>query len=425
MRRLFSVSMPRAGHHVAEAVLGRLLGPRFAYCEFYTIANCCKQIPCARMAERMASGATAFMQKSHDHDLADPVDPRFDGLLVQVREPVARALSNYELDLATVGPPHTPSYMRFWLGLEAAYTVGFIEKWCLSRDARLLVLKYEDLLADPVAYYRHIFQRFGLPMAQFDETKVLAAQSVSSAVTAPGQKKPFRERDIRGSKHYDEASLQEFQALVAEAAERIGYRPHAQLAGGTPQADMRLAFEARRHAMAGRRDAALDALNRYLAMPGAHFRALRMRAGLLQGKGDLAGAERDLHDMIAAEPGHPRAYVSLAKLQQLRGQHPAAKQTLDRCLERATDLRQAATLILENFSDPLLIEAAQLRVQGSQLARGDVIAAFCYILGREPESDAVIEAHQRLPSSTALRDTLLRSAEFAEKYRELLGEGAH
>ncbi len=61
MLRLFSVSMPRAGHHVAEMVLGRLLGAKFAYCEFYTVRTCCKQVPCSRMAATAASGAVAFL----------------------------------------------------------------------------------------------------------------------------------------------------------------------------------------------------------------------------------------------------------------------------------------------------------------------------------------------------------------------------
>ena len=416
MLSLFSVSMPRAGHHVAEMVLGRLLGPRFAYCEFYTIRTCCKAIPCARIPAHAAAGAALFMQKSHDHDLADRADPAFDGLLIQVREPVARALSNYELDLRTVGPAHSPEYMRFWLGLEAAYTVGFIEKWCAAPDPRAFLLKYEDLLADPVTYYRRLFERFGLPMADFDPDAVTAAQSLSSA-----DRKPFRERAIHASRHFDAESLGQFQRLVAGAAARIGYAPHADLLGVPSRSRaVALAFAAKRHIFAGRREEALAALDRYLEEPDAHVFGRRLRAGLLLGRGDRAGAEAELRAVIAGEPGHARAYLDLAELQRRQGAMEAARETLEHCLARARDPGRASELILQAFADPALTAAARALAPKPPVTREDVIAAFRFILGREPEDERVIEAHQRVGSAAELREILLRSPEFADKYRRLL-----
>jgi len=397
-------------------VLSRLFGPRFAYCEFYTIRSCCKQIPCNRMANWSDGGATVFMQKSHDHALTDPADPSFDGLLVQVREPVARALSNYELDLATVGPAHSPAYMRLWLGFEAAYTVGFISKWCITPDPRALILKYEDLIADPVSYYRSIFERFSLPLEVFDEAKVLGARTVSS-----GNKKPFRERDIHGSAHFDIDNLSDFQRLVARDAAQIGYQPHAQLTRGGKSQAVALAFAARTSLLQGKNDAALRALEQYLALPDAHIFARRMRAHVLLAMGDAAGAEAELAAVIAGEPKHPLAYVALADLQRKRGELQAAKMTLERCLAEAKDPARASEAILDAFSDPILTAAARNHAPKPAVTREDVIAAFRFILGREPEGDAVIEAHQHVDSTAALREILLRSAEFAEKYRRLVG----
>lgn len=415
MRRLFSVSMPRAGHHVAEMVLGRLLGSRFAYCEFYTIRNCCRRIPCSRMDAAAASGALAFMQKSHDHDLADPVDGGFDGLLVQVREPVARALSNYELDLATVGPPHSTAYMRFWLGLEAAYTTGFVDKWCATPDPRALILRYEVLLADPVAYYRSIFDRFRLPLELFDEGQVAAAQSVSS-----GDKKPFRERDIRTSAHYDADNLSDFQRLVARRAAGLGYQPHEQLTrGGGRSRAVAAAFEARQHLLRGDADGAMEALDVYLALPDAHVFGRRMRAGLLTARGDIPAAQAELRAVIAGEPTHPRAYLDLAELHRRREEGHAAKATLDLCLENARDPARAGALILDAFADPALTATARALAPRPEVTREEVIAAFRFILGREPEGETVIEAHQRVGSAPELREILLRSPEFAEKYKRL------
>jgi hypothetical protein len=54
----------------------------------------------------------------------------------------------------------------------------------------------------------------------------------------------------------------------------------------------------------------------------------------------------------------------------------------------------------------------------SVISRDDVIIAFKLILGRAPESDAVIAAHQ-LSTLSDLRLVLLRSKEFAEKYKAI------
>jgi hypothetical protein len=416
MLRLFSVSLPRAGHHVAEMVLGQLFGSRFAYCEYYTIESCCKSIPCRLIPTHAEAGAQLFMQKSHDHDLTDPADASFDGLLVQVREPVARALSNYELDLRTVGPPHSVEYMRFWLGLEAAYTVGFIEKWCAAPDPRTYLLKYEDLLSDPVTYYRRLFERFGLPMDSFDAGKVLAAQSLSS-----GDKKPFKERDIRGSAHFDPDALGDFQRLVAGSAAKIGYNPHAELMRGPGRSRaVALAFEAKQRIFQNRPKDALAALDSYLTLPDAHVFGRLLRARLLVASGDADAAAEELDKVIDAVPQHARAYLDLALILQKRGDRAAAKELLETCLEQARDPQRAAQLIMQNFRDPELTAAAGTLKPKPPVTREDVVAAFRFILGREPEGEPVIEAHQRVGSASELREILLRSAEFEDKYRRLL-----
>jgi tetratricopeptide (TPR) repeat protein len=420
MLTLFSVSMPRAGHHVAEMVLGRLLGRAFAYCEFYTIDSCCKRIPCARISGHAAEGATLFMQKSHDHDLTDTADEAFDGLLIQVREPVARALSNYELDLRTVGPEHSSAYMRFWLGLEAAYTVGFVEKWCVTPDPRAFILKYEELLADPATYYRRLFERFGLPVERFDAAAVTAAQSVSSSGGAP-----FRERDLTASPYFDTENLADFQRVVARSAAVLGYAAHRGLLRDPgPSRAVRLAFEARRKLFHRDQAAALAALDAYLALPDAHVFARRIRAGLLEAMGDIAAAEMELRAVMAAEPSHARAYIELAEMQRRRGNREAARMTLDHCLEHAPDRGKTGEAILRAIADADLTAAARRWAPEPAVSREDVVAAFRFILGREPEGDHVIEAHQRVDSAEALREILLRSPEFADKYSRLLAQAA-
>ena len=58
------------------------------------------------------------------------------------------------------------------------------------------------------------------------------------------------------------------------------------------------------------------------------------------------------------------------------------------------------------------------------LSRETVVTGFRLLLGREPESEEVIEAHRPLPDEATLRRALLDSAEFAALYAALEAERA-
>lgn len=79
---LLSKSLPRSGHHHLVAVLSKLYGPIFDYCEFYQpdTSECCKQSLCTRMCSVDRISDLDFrvsMQKSHDLFLDDPaLEPR-------------------------------------------------------------------------------------------------------------------------------------------------------------------------------------------------------------------------------------------------------------------------------------------------------------------------------------------------------------
>ena len=60
----------------------------------------------------------------------------------------------------------------------------------------------------------------------------------------------------------------------------------------------------------------------------------------------------------------------------------------------------------------------------SSLTREDVIAGFRFILGRDPEDERVISAHQAIDTIAALRAVLLKSPEFAEKYQQVVAQNA-
>ncbi|MDB5597870.1 MAG: Methyltransferase FkbM [Hyphomicrobiales bacterium] len=68
----------------------------------------------------------------------------------------------------------------------------------------------------------------------------------------------------------------------------------------------------------------------------------------------------------------------------------------------------------------LTFSSSNANLQGRPvLSRKDVILAYTYILGREPESDAVIEEHREIESISALRDAMLNSLEFKSRQKIL------
>ena len=407
--KLLSVSMPRAGHHATEMVLKRLFHDQFVYCEYYTAPNCCKKIPCTKGAEYEAAGALVFMQKTHDHDLTDPVPTSLEGILVQVREPVARALSNYELDLETVGPPHSPAYQQFWLGHEAAYSDAFFTKWCSLKDGRALVARYEELVLDPVAYFESIFSSFSLPKAYFDSATIMHTQGRSSA-----GKFKFKPRDPLQSKYYDAAHFRQFAALAAPSAAIVGYEDcDSNLPVPTGSA-INLSFVAFAAFQSGNYLRALDAFTAYLALPDAHYCGLFWRAAVLRRLGRDAEAESDLRKALEIDDSFEGAYMALAEMECSRNALLPAQETLKLCLARSKNPVRTFHQIERRFS-----RRPELIPEHPMLTTEEVIAAFRYILGRAPESESVISAHQKAGSIAALRAVLVGSEEFASVYARL------
>jgi hypothetical protein len=361
-----------------------------------------------------AEGAVVFMQKSHDHDLLDPVLAPYDGYLIQVREPIARVLSNYELELKTSGLKHSTSYQQFWLGLEAYYTVGFTRKWCARQDIRSLVLRYEDLLDNPIGYFSRIFEAFGIPREYFRPEAVLESQGVSS-----GNKGPFRPRAIELSKYYDPANLASFGKIVEPATSTLGYSSPIPTDVGEPRRQIELVFHTRTCLDKGDFRGALETINECLREPLAHPFLLRIRSSIYSSLGLTREAERDLLATMRREPAHPDAYLHYAKL--LRGQMAHASsisEILLSCLEQAGNKALAAASIRAQFPGTEAASRAGNYVTHS-ITRDEVIAAFKILLGRDPEDERVIASHQNVDSLEALRKILLESEEFALKYKEL------
>jgi tetratricopeptide (TPR) repeat protein len=412
MLKFFSVSMPRAGHHVTEMVLRRLLGAKFKYCEFYRAVDCCRSIPCTKTSTAQSEGAIVFMQKSHDHQLNNPVAPDFDGFLIQVRDPIARAISNYELNLSTVGHAHSRAYLRFWLGVEAYYVVNFVKKWC-NPSEKTLILKYEQLIEDPVAYFDSFFQRFKIPQEMFDVKLIRDAQRVFS-----DNKKAFVARKADRSRYYDRELFAEFGDVVKAASQMTGYELNSTALGESGRNSIRPLFEAQERRANRDLEGALAALEGYLAEQDAHILGRSWRGEILAALGRKREAEEEFQEVIRQIPSDPNAYLALAKLAVSQGDTKKASEIIVSCLEAAHDKWGTALMMKEHFGDGDLTAPAS-KYLSPRLSREEVITAFRIILGRDPETEDVIAAHRNIISSNQLREVLLSSAEFSKLYENL------
>src|SRR5262249_12563904 len=151
-----------------------------------------------------------FIQKSHDHHLTDPVPEDVDLVLVQVREPTFRVLSNYELDLEVHKLKHTNPLLQFFLAQEAIYVTGFSNKWMKSEIAHRLLVRYEDLLADPGAALSGMLSAVGFDSSPAAVEKGAALIRVSSR----DRTTEFTERTFESSKYFVKPYLKEYLDLL-------------------------------------------------------------------------------------------------------------------------------------------------------------------------------------------------------------------
>lgn len=253
---LVGVSIPRAGHHFLAGLLQAALGSELHYCEAYTVKDCCRDLPCSRVA-----GRRLVFQKNHDFDLALPRDLPGARYLVQYRSPVPQALSDRELYVAQSGAVvgRDRAHYTYWLAGRADYLVRFAAKWLRNRPPDWIVVRYERLRDDPSSVLVDVFERLGIPLvpdrlAEAVRTKKAVNWNPSRRLGTGDRQ--FRPRDIEASPEFDAALLEEFEDLVLGAAPELGedrYFRSVPRDGGT----MTVIVQARRLARDGEvRDAA-------------------------------------------------------------------------------------------------------------------------------------------------------------------------
>ncbi|MDX2171170.1 MAG: sulfotransferase [Deltaproteobacteria bacterium] len=213
--RLIGASIPRSGHHFLVRLLQGCLGDAFRFCEFYTPANCCAQVPCARV-----TAARVSLQKNHDFDLRLPATVPGARYVVQYRNAVDAVLSDRELFGEVHGAARAADREQYtvWLGTHLAYMVGFAEKWLALPGPAAVPIAYEDLIADPAGALRAVCACAGEPVT---DAALQAAVHAAAPFAGEHGERAYNENplDQRRFAHWDLLAV--FESWVVRQAPRL------------------------------------------------------------------------------------------------------------------------------------------------------------------------------------------------------------
>jgi hypothetical protein len=210
LNHVSGVSWPSSGHHLLCRLLERYFVHRWQYCDFYEQPGCCGQFPCARQ------GQITFT-KNHDNDLDLP-EPT-GRVLVQYRDFMPSVVSNFELYIKDGNDDTRESFENF-----ARYHVPrwatFVRKWVVSSPGRLII-KYEDLVSDPVEAAARAVLFFGDSEVNHERLAEIAATAPSVQVRdrqkwkVPGAGVKMY-RQVKDFRYYDEDLFAELGAQANE-----------------------------------------------------------------------------------------------------------------------------------------------------------------------------------------------------------------
>lgn len=199
---IYAKSMPRSGHHLLMEMLLAYFGRDLAYCEFYG-PGCCKAMPCTRPYHPLL-GNRFFIQKSHDLDFRDPIDPEA-LYIIQYREPIARIQSNWDHFLhVRKDQEDTPEAFRRFALAETRYHIRFWKKWLEEPPPRSVVLRYEDIAQRGLDALQAIIATID-PSHSLDSDRLAAGADVLAHPAPSSLRKavPFQPRDVNSFRHQD------------------------------------------------------------------------------------------------------------------------------------------------------------------------------------------------------------------------------
>jgi hypothetical protein len=397
VKAIYLVSQSGAGRHVFEKLARAVLGDAVRWCAGRGLADCCLQQPCRRATEFDRAGYRLHVQPE-----PDAAEAAGDALIVILtREPTAGALIRYERFLRSNGRKHAVELLEDFLAAEAVRRIAFWRKWLERQPPRSVAVRYEDLVAAPRQTIERIFSAAGV---QYEDRELAACDDVELGATPVVS----LAKSVESNPYFVRHCLEEYLNVLAEKASYFGYAPWQEpRAASGPVATL---FKARQAFVEKNYAEVVSLLTGFIATnPVEQDVRAMLGEALLHSEREVEG-RRTIEAILRSDPDYFAGYGILA----------AHAYDLGLVIEARGYLREAARrggggfvreFLHGSRIDPDL--AAEFAAPGEPpIRRDEVIGGYNWLLGREPESEEVIEEHRRLEDVETLRGVLLRSEEF-------------
>jgi len=406
VKTIFLIYQPAAGEQFAEDILRAALG------DTLRIADLHDQAEARHAPEFDYAGYGVFLRKGAVDAAFEA--PKSDPVVMLLREPTARALEGYRADLAARGRSHSAEALQSYLASDALRTVDFWRKW--SASPRSFALRGEALAGNARDTLAALFAAAGV---NADEAALARGAGHADAA---GRRDEVSLRTLEADPDFAKPYFAEYMNLLGEEAGYLGY-PTWQ--DSKPAAGpVTTIYRAKRALAEGRFEDVLSTLGPFVAVNGAEpeVRALLGEA-LLEAGREVEG-RRAIDGIIKAHPDYLDAFAILARHAYRLGLTVELRSLLREAMAREGGAAWTQAFLEKTKADlELLREFPQ--VKEPPISRDSVVSGFTWILGRPPESDAVVEVHRGLLDDDELRASLLRSQEFREFYERFTAGFEH
>ena len=393
-------------------MLRAALGDALRVCEYRLDAGCCHANPCRRWSEFDRAGYRLLLLKSAG-GASLPPPKAGDPALVQIREPTLRALALYGRHLGRQGRRHSIELLQSFLSAEAAGVVDFHRTW-MADAPRRDVLRFEDLLRTPRESFETVLSVAGV--AADDAALARAAEESDGWADRTTE---LSLKALEADPHFVRPLFAEFMNLLADEADYLGYPAWTDRKPAS--GPVTTLYRARRAHLEGNFEEVLSILTPFIAVNVVEpeIRALLGEALLETGR-EVEG-RRALETVFKTQPDFFEGHAILARHAYRLGLTTEGRGILREVLSRRGGAEWVRAFLEASGVDSDLLAEFPGNAE-PPIGRDAVVAGFTWILGREPESEGVIDAHRGLHDDDDLRLSLLRSQEFRE-FRERFEAG--
>lgn len=402
MKTILFTHPPNAGEELTIDALRAAFGDELRVCRFRRDADCCGAVACKRASEFDRAGYRLLVQESAGDGTLEP--PGSMGLvLAQIREPTLRALEMYARDLSAAGQSHSVEFLQSRLAAEALRMVDFWRKW--NAAPRSFVLRAEVLAGSPREALDEALSALGI---RADEEALRRAADAIAASPLPGD---MSARALEADPLFVRPYFIEFLNLLAEEADYLGYPTWQEPKPAS--GPVTTIYRARRALAERNYEQVLAILGPFVAVNAVEPDLRAMLGEALLEAGREVEGRRALDVVLRSQPDHFGAFAVLARHAYRLGLTVEGRGVVREAMTKRGGVSWAHCFLEKSKLDPDLLR--EFPAADEPPVSGDaVIAGFTWILGRLPESEAVVEGHRRLHDDDDLRLSLLRSQEFRD-----------